>query len=958
MAFQPIQILIQAKDEASKVFDSLKTRIAAIASISIGTAIGNSITAVIGKVREMAQEFVRANVELEATRRAFTAVYKDAGLAEAQIQFLRKTASQAGVSFSSLSDSFRSFSAAATAANIPLATQNELFGAVAKAGATLGLSGQQVSQALNALGQMASKGVVSMEELRQQLGESLPGALSMSAKGLGLTEAELIKLVESGGLAARDLFPALAQSLRSLAGENDTLAAGWERLKSSITQALTAAGDAGGMTVMATAVKGLGVVLGAVMIPLQGLVEILTGMGRTVGAAAAAIGILTDSSTTTAQKLAALKEVGTGLGDSFEQADARMRATAQGFATVVTGADATTASVQGTASAATASSQAAAALSSTWVATGVAMQKAAADAAQAATNAAKHAEAAKAEGEAMVTLARIGGDANAVAAAEAQAAQRTAAALQQVAEQRARQLEILQAELSAKQNLIAGDEAEQKARAQSIKDLQDKIDKLAAESAASTAAADAARLEAVQRQAASDATRDHSSQIVRLTADYAAAVERMREVELQLVKEQATEADLAKAKEAASLAQSRLNDAYHDNAELQRARVAAAQAEAGVTRTLLEAQLELARQAEQRARQSGNEYEVRQAIIRQKEIEIQIAAAEVAASEAVATAKIAQVRAQMDELTATGKMTEAKRLEMEMTIKAAEAELALAKARGQGVQLMEEQLQKMRAGITSVGEYEQSTRQAGETTVNATRKMRDGWSGVGGSIGQASEELRKYQERMAQKYGAPGAGEKGRFEDGRYSSKGEELGKGVIEIGSGGSQFQNAQGWSSDAKGNIMGVMESQAELNQRVARLFGEQNIGNQDAIDAANIKLRLDAAAEHGVSPWAQKYFADLKAEYDRLALKLMGGGNVAKAKDTESEESDEDATASDTSAARRSRSGKSSSSGASGSRTYISNITFGNSTTSLRLADSDSQDALESLLGQLARAKGVAA
>ena len=75
--------------------------------------------------------------------------------------------------------------AATSAANIPISVTNELFASVTKASATLGLSGERTSLVLQALSQMASKGTVSMEELRGQLGESLPGALSLAAKGQG-----------------------------------------------------------------------------------------------------------------------------------------------------------------------------------------------------------------------------------------------------------------------------------------------------------------------------------------------------------------------------------------------------------------------------------------------------------------------------------------------------------------------------------------------------------------------------------------------------------------------------------------------------------------------------------------------------------------------------------------------------------------------------------------------------
>jgi tape measure domain-containing protein len=66
------------------------------------------------------------------------------------------------------------------------------------------------------LQQIASKGTVQMEELRGQLGERLPIAFGAAAKGLGLTQQELIKLVESGRLTADQFFPALTKGLNEL----------------------------------------------------------------------------------------------------------------------------------------------------------------------------------------------------------------------------------------------------------------------------------------------------------------------------------------------------------------------------------------------------------------------------------------------------------------------------------------------------------------------------------------------------------------------------------------------------------------------------------------------------------------------------------------------------------------------------------------------------------------------
>ena len=62
----------------------------------------------------------------------------------------------------------------------------------------MGSSQQQMQGALMALEQMISKGKVSMEELRRQLGNALPGAMQIAAKAMGTTSAGLQEMLESG----------------------------------------------------------------------------------------------------------------------------------------------------------------------------------------------------------------------------------------------------------------------------------------------------------------------------------------------------------------------------------------------------------------------------------------------------------------------------------------------------------------------------------------------------------------------------------------------------------------------------------------------------------------------------------------------------------------------------------------------------------------------------------------
>ena len=254
-----------------------------IGQIAAGNLVADAIGSLVETVKALAVEFVKTIVEAQNLKRALMAVYNDSKLAAAQFDFLKRTANQAGVAIGDIVGAFIKFSAATSASGISLGVTNELFAQVARSAGILGLSGEQVTGMLEALGQMASKGTVSMEELRQQLGDRLPGALSLVARGLGITEAELIKLVEAGGLAARDLFPALIEGLQGMKGEATGLSSQWQRFKNILTETAQAAGDAGWANILATALSALGIVVGALAIAFSFLTEAIFSVIKMVG---------------------------------------------------------------------------------------------------------------------------------------------------------------------------------------------------------------------------------------------------------------------------------------------------------------------------------------------------------------------------------------------------------------------------------------------------------------------------------------------------------------------------------------------------------------------------------------------------------------------------------------------------------------------------------------------------
>lgn len=83
--------------------------------------------------------------------------------------------------------------------------------------ARFGGSSDVLKRASIAIQQMTGKGVISMEELRQQLGEAVPTAMQNMADGMGVSMQKLAKIVQTGTLAAG---PALERMFFQMQVEN------------------------------------------------------------------------------------------------------------------------------------------------------------------------------------------------------------------------------------------------------------------------------------------------------------------------------------------------------------------------------------------------------------------------------------------------------------------------------------------------------------------------------------------------------------------------------------------------------------------------------------------------------------------------------------------------------------------------------------------------------------------
>lgn len=167
----------------------------------------------------IAQETFKAYVELDRLKTALNFASGGTAGGTQNLAFVKKTVEDLKVPLKASAEGFVQLAAAAKGSVLEGKETRELFQGISEASTVLSLSAEDTQGVILALSQMISKGKVSAEELRQQLGERLPGAMGIFARAAGMTEEQLDKLVQSGQAIAPDLLAKFSRQLHSEFGD-------------------------------------------------------------------------------------------------------------------------------------------------------------------------------------------------------------------------------------------------------------------------------------------------------------------------------------------------------------------------------------------------------------------------------------------------------------------------------------------------------------------------------------------------------------------------------------------------------------------------------------------------------------------------------------------------------------------------------------------------------------------
>lgn len=901
-------------------------------------------------VQRTATAFIDANKQIESLRLALGTIYGSADTAAKQIDLLRRVADTSGVSIGAISESFVKFSASAKSANIPLEQSNALFAAASRAAGTLGLSGNDLTRILDALSQMASKGVVSMEELRQQLGDSLPGATALAAKGLGLTQSEMIKLVESGGLLASDLFPALTTSLQSLGGEVNTFSAAWERLKNITTTTFQALGDTGLLDALKGAMVGLKLAVSGLGFAFTALLEVLGGFLRSVGGVVAAL----SAGDGLAGAFNAIQREIDGSVDRLDKYARQLNITGQYTDSIVTKLDNFT---KGTAEQEAATGKAIEKIKEQTTASvnqGVATQAAAEKAALAGTTwsklfvlygdlkekadsqvlaTEKLAKAKEQEAKNSEELAKLTGNEVLIRETAVTAANTEAKALEEVARVRektlAQQIALRDAMLDEIKRLGDADGA----RIKSVEAINQRIDVLTSESERATKAADAARNHALAMEIESANLKDNSKNVEELTGLRKQQAD-ILELLIGLEKTgMATSEQVRAARENLIRTEAQLNDGYKDRIELLKITAASQKADLDLSVSTLNIRKQQLNSLEALARANGDENLAIYAKVEAKKVDIEITNLKVQTMKIEAQASIDIAKATMAELQAKGQLTEAKRIELETAIKIGQIKGKEADALKETTNLMQREIDLIRAGNSSRNQ-ESGSRQRNADAIDSESNALDR------KLTLLEKEQALQARADAQKWG--------RGTDGKIVNAGGDLTTrtGIFNfLKSAGVDDENAArriaNEFADGNGNI-------PYMNNPGQRRYGGDTIS----------MALLTAAERYTFSKPAKSSASDTKSSSSRANMRSDENPKETTPRDSElqalkaRERSSETSTLTGPSTSMP-KSTSSTPVSTSSSRTV--NINLNGSTTSLNVASDADASALESLLKRLAAQKG---
>lgn len=217
-----------------------------------------AITSFLNKLKEVARETNRARITLKNVSSSM----QEFATSE---KWITDLGNKYGQSINNLEQSFGKFLAASRGAGVEIDTVKNIFQGLTQAVSAFGLSSSDANLAFLAVEQMMGKGVVSAEELRRQLGERIPTAMTAMARAVGEqygtdgSIAALQQKLKAGAINSAEVMEVFVQKLKELSGtpDVDNLETSYTRLGNRLREIVLDWDITGKLKMAVDAISGL-----------------------------------------------------------------------------------------------------------------------------------------------------------------------------------------------------------------------------------------------------------------------------------------------------------------------------------------------------------------------------------------------------------------------------------------------------------------------------------------------------------------------------------------------------------------------------------------------------------------------------------------------------------------------------------------------------------------------------
>lgn len=168
------------------------------------------------------------NQQMQGQNLAMTAVMGSEQAGAEQTAWLRDLADKIGFDFRQVGPSFNKMLASGKTSGMSTESVQGIFQGVTEYGRVMGLDNESMKGSMRAIEQMMNKGQVMSEELKGQLAERMPGAISAMAEAAGFGSdadavSKLFKAMENGEVKSQAVLEKFAKILAERAREGGAL---------------------------------------------------------------------------------------------------------------------------------------------------------------------------------------------------------------------------------------------------------------------------------------------------------------------------------------------------------------------------------------------------------------------------------------------------------------------------------------------------------------------------------------------------------------------------------------------------------------------------------------------------------------------------------------------------------------------------------------------------------------